>query len=961
VTATTVPPVRRASGVRLAEAMGRLGDEPARERFFTRWPMLSRPVIALRLLDASRERLRVDTRASLVLARAAETIAGRLNDRHILGQSHRAAANALSVAGRAREALVLHDQAVAAFEDVGDEQELARTLNASIQPLILLGQYDRALRTAARAHELFANHGDQLRLARLDINIGNLLHRQDRFDEALAHYDQAYASLEPLRDSDGIISALHNKAVTLTALNEFHQALAAYRAARQICLDRDMPVAVAQADYNIAWLHYLRGEYGRALELLQAAATFAKQTGDSYHEALALLDSAEIYLELNLGAEARAMAEDARARFLHLGMGYEAAKALVSVAIAAGQDGSTTLAIELFAEARAQLVQENNHVWPSLIDLYQAILFFNEGRFSDAHRLCVTALDFFSMTHLRTKTALCRLLLARISLQLGKPADARRECEHVLDTLTSADTPILTYHARLVLGHVESEAGDPRRAYASYQAAREALEELRSRLRGEELKIAFVTNKLEVYERLIEIGLDGAPGARALEDVFSCVEQAKSRTLLDLMSQPVHALARADAADTELARSLREIRRELSWYHHRIELEQLRPDGHASGQIERLQDASCARERDFARVLRELAVSDPRESELQQPSVYAIEAIRAALPDHAVLLEYFEVRDRILVCLLDRRGLSVVPLSVASQVNRDVRMMQFQLSKFRLGADYVTTFSEALLRAIRHHLRTLFDALLAPVWSAVRGRHLLVVPHGSLHSVPFHALFDGEQYVVDTSSVSYAPSASIYAHCHTQLRSDGNAALVMGVPDARAPFIELEAEAVAAALPDASLFLGAEATKEVLRTHGRRSRFVHIASHGHFRPGNPMFSALRLSDTYVNVHDLYYLNMPAELVTLSGCATGANTATAGDELLGITRGLFCAGAQALLLSLWDVYDQSAATFMELLYGRVAHGTPTVHALREAMIEVRREHPHPFYWAPFVLTGKFWHN
>jgi CHAT domain-containing protein len=231
------------------------------------------------------------------------------------------------------------------------------------------------------------------------------------------------------------------------------------------------------------------------------------------------------------------------------------------------------------------------------------------------------------------------------------------------------------------------------------------------------------------------------------------------------------------------------------------------------------------------------------------------------------------------------------------------------------------------------------------------------VPHGALHYVPFHALYDGEQYVTDACAVSYAPSASIYARCQQQPSGGGEGALVLGVPDDQAPLIEAEAQAVSAVLPDARLCIGRDATEHVLRTAGRNSRIVHIASHGYFRPENPMFSGIRLGDTYLNVYDLYRLRLTADLVTLSGCATGANVAAAGDELLGITRGLFSAGAHSLLLSLWNVHDESTASLMTRLYRRIAEGVTPVDALRDTMHEVRAEHPHPYYWAPFVLTGK----
>jgi CHAT domain-containing protein len=761
-----------------------------------------------------------------------------------------------------------------------------------------------------------------------------------------------------LENTDGVRTAIHNKAVALTALNDFHGALASYQEARRIAVECHQTQAITQADYNIAWLYYLRGEYSRAIETLHAAAATAKETGDGYHAALSLLDLAEIYLELNLSTDAREMAEQARARFTDLGMGYEAAKSLAYVAIACGQEGRAFGALELFAEARQLFVQEQNLVWPSLIDLYQAVLLFDEGRLFEARRLSLEALNQFRGPAFSAKAALCDLLLARIALRLGDPGAAHAYCNTALERLANIGTPILTYHARLLLGHTASQLGDRTAAYTAYQVARETLESLRSRVRGEELKVAFAKNKIEVYERLIELTLERGSSAEDFQEAFGYVEQAKSRTLLDLIFQPVHALA-PDASESGLAHSIRELREELNWYYHLVEHEQLRPGDESAQRVERFQREIGAREKEMARVLRELAVTEPRETELHEPCVCSVEEIRAALPPNGILVEFFQVDDRILLCLVDRQNINVTAVSVMARISTHIRLLQFQLSKFRLGAEYLRTFQEALLKTTQGHLQELFNELLAPVWPQLQGRHVIVVPHGALHYVPFHALFDGMRYVLDACTVSYAPSASIYARCHAQPCATSGPALVLGVPDSQAPCIEQEAKAVASALSNARLFMAEEATRQALTTHARDSRIVHIASHGYFRPDSPMFSTIRLGDGYLNVYDLYRLRIPAELVTLSGCATGANMAAAGDELLGITRGLFCAGAQALLLSLWNVHDESTARFMTKFYGLVAQGTAPVRALRDAMLVVRDETPHPYYWAPFALSGKCW--
>lgn len=955
--AVTRPPSHVANrGIRVAEALAKLTDGgPA--AFFRRWPRLLQPAIADQLLDASRRHLRIDTRRSLVLAEGSAAIAECLQDRQRLGLSFRAKANALSVSGDNRAAINLHDRALALLEAQGNDAEIARTLSASLQPLILLGEYDRALEAAERARRLFGAEGDALHLARLEINVGNIYHRQDRANEALACYEQAYERLVPLGDVDGIFSALHNKAVALISLNEFREAVVAYEMARRLASEHKRPLYVAQADYNIAWLYYLRGEYSRAIEILHATAEASRQNGDTYHAALSLMDLSEIYLELNLSGDACEVAQEATARFRALGMGYEAARSIANTAIAYGQEGKAVRAMELFGEARDLFVVEQNRIWPSLVDLYQALLFFNEGRLFEARRLALAALEVFSRSALLSKGALCDLLLARIDLRLGDARTARARCERMLQALSTLDMPIVDYHAHFLLGQTQATLGDRSSARASYNTAREALEALRSRLRGEELKIAFVTNKLEVYERLVELSLEDPPTPAARVEVFRCIEAAKSRTLLDLIFQPVHATMHRGTSESEIAQSIRGLREELNSYYHLIEREQLRPEDESPARIARLQRHVGARERELARVLREVASSDDRESQLYAPRILSVDEIRAALPAEAVLVEFFQAHDRIVVCVLDHEQLDVAPIALMSEVSAHVRLVQFQLSKFRLGPAYLQAFEASLMETTRAHLRALFTELLAPVWPKLRGRHLVIIPHGMLHYVPFHALVDGEQYVVDTCSVSYAPSACIYALCEQQSPVTAGSALVLGVPDERTPSIEAEVREVAAGLANSRVFLGAQATADVLRRYGPESRFVHIASHGYFRPESPMFSGIRLGDGYLNVHDLYHLDLPADLVTLSGCATGANVAVAGDELLGLSRGLFLAGARRLLLSLWDVNDQSTTAFMTRLYGSISTGTPPVRALNQVTRELRREHPHPYYWASFALFGK----
>jgi CHAT domain-containing protein len=937
------------------QELANLSDETARRHYISAHPRLHDDAVIQQLNDVVRIRLRENAREALFLAEASVAIARELRGEKTLGRSLRSKANALYMMGENQHALDFHGEALELFRKIGDAEEEARTLIPSIQPFILLGKYDQAFGAANHAKEIFRRLGDEQRLGHVEINVGNIYHRQDRFEEGLACYERAYETLLPFRDSEGLAVALYNMAVCLITLNDFPRALATYQRARAMCVEHGMTLLVTQSDYNIAYLYYLRGEYSRAIEMLRATRIECEKNGDAHILALCYLDLSEIYLELNLSTEAKETAHEGYLKFQKLGMGYEEAKCQANEAMALSQLGKALGALELFAESRAKFVSEKNLVWPWLIDLYQAVVLYNEGRLPEARRLCLAASKFFEGSVLPGKAILCHLLLSRLSLRTSELPAAQAECGRAIERLSKIESPALRYQAQFLMGQIRQASGDLTGAYESCQNAREALETLRGSLRGEELKIAFMKNRLEVYESLVELCLSGKERHQAAEEAFTYIELAKSRSLAELLMRSGPAIPAAATGQSQLVRRIREMREELNWYYRRIELEQLSAEEPSPERISKLQEQALAHENDLLHVLRELPQSGEIAS--QAPLMSSLETIRASLPTDAALVEYFSLKDQFIAAVVTRDHLQIIPVTPVSRVVNLMRLLQFQLSKFRLGAEYVRTFEKPMLEATQNHLRQLYDEVLAPIRPHLTGTHVIIVPHGVLHYAPFHAFHDGKQYLMDSFTVSYAPSAGVFAHCQQKPSETFGPALILGVPDSQAPFIEDEVRSVAAIIPDAELIVGEHANEKALREQGSNSRLIHIATHGRFRQDNPMFSGIRLGDAYLSLYDLYHLKLNAELVTLSGCATGMNVVTAGDELLGLIRGLLYAGAQSVLLSLWDVHDRSTAELMDAFYRRYCDGSGNASALRGAMIEVREKHPHPYYWAPFALTGK----
>lgn len=949
------PPPAVVSG-EVVEQIASLGGPEAVARFLEERPELLRSAVVAALADEVPRLVHTGLPRAERLSEAASWLARRL-DARAQARALRTAAHILYARGEHEAAVSTYHAAREIYERLGDDEEVGRTLSSSLQALIYLGRYAEAEAHAGRARTIFEGREDRLRLARLDINVANLHYRRDRFAQALGLYQRAQAALREVGTPNDVAVTLRNMAVCHISLNGFTQALAVHREARTFCESHGLARLVVEADYNIAYLHYLRGEYTLALELYQAARARAEALGDAYHRALCDLDQSELYLELNLLEEGVALAEQAFAGFEALQMPYETAKALTNLAVGVGRQGEVFRSLQLFARARKMFVGEGNDFWPALIDIYRGLVLHQEGRHFEARKLCQDALRFFDTVGHPSKAALAELVLARIHLAVGELVSGRVRCQRALARLQGESAPELSHRAHFLLGQAEEALGSRAAAVAAYEAARHRLENLRSHLEQDELKIGFLKDKLAVYESLVTLRVAGREGRVDIERAFTCIEQAKSRSLADLLAFRAAALPAPSRVRSSFVEQVHGLRQELNWYYRSIDLAEVGREPRSPQHLESLRRESRGREAELLRLLREAGGRDPEFASLQSGRSVDLESIRSTLPLDTTVLEFYLARGTLLAAILTHRDLTILPVSPASRVRHELQLLQFQLSKFRLGDRYVSTFEEPLREATAAHLGNLYADLIGPVRERLTTGRLVVVPHDFLHYVPFHALLDGRRALIDDFVVSYAPSASVHHLCCAKAPS-GEGSLVMGVPDEATPHIVREVTDVARALPSPRLFIGDEATEAVLRQHGATSRFVHLATHGRFRHDNPMFSSVQLGTSRLSLFDLYQLQLPCELVTLSGCATGLNVAEGGDELLGLVRGLLYAGTQCALVTLWDVSDLSTSEFMSHFYVSLRDaGQDKGIALQRAMRELRESHPHPYYWAPFVLVGR----
>jgi CHAT domain-containing protein/Tfp pilus assembly protein PilF len=190
----------------------------------------------------------------------------------------------------------------------------------------------------------------------------------------------------------------------------------------------------------------------------------------------------------------------------------------------------------------------------------------------------------------------------------------------------------------------------------------------------------------------------------------------------------------------------------------------------------------------------------------------------------------------------------------------------------------------------------------------------------------------------------------------------------------RLPFSRAEAEAILSVAPKETSLraLDFNASRATATSEGlSQYQIVHFATHGLLNKMHPELSGVVLSlvdregkpkDGFLQLHDVYNLNLPAELVVLSACQTGLGKSVRGEGLIGLTRGFMYAGSRRVVASLWGVQDLATAELMKRFYGAMLgeRRMRPAEALRAAQVEMwkQKRWRSPYYWGGFMLYGEW---
>lgn len=367
----------------------------------------------------------------------------------------------------------------------------------------------------------------------------------------------------------------------------------------------------------------------------------------------------------------------------------------------------------------------------------------------------------------------------------------------------------------------------------------------------------------------------------------------------------------------------------------------------------------------YAELLLEMRERAPRHAAVVQPAAAGWRDVARRLAPREALVEYLLTDSASVAFAITRDTLAVVDLAAT---RREIA----RLVEFTRGA--LEAPSPAAAELWRGPLRRLYQHLIAPVEATglLGGTtRLVLVPHAELHYLPFAALLNGDRegrFLVSKYELELTPSASVWlALGDRSPRATASGSLAFAPQPEALPASRREVDAVAR-LAQAPILAGDAATEEAFRRAAQTRRVLHLATYGVLNKHNPLFSYVELAsgggqDGRLEVHEVFGLDLAADLVVLSACQTGLGSGMLadvppGDDWVGLTRAFLHAGAANVVATLWPVQDQATADLMERFYQGFTAGADPVRALAAAQraLLAAPTTAHPFYWAGFVAAG-----
>jgi CHAT domain-containing protein/Tfp pilus assembly protein PilF len=924
----------------------------------------------------------------------------------------------LSAVGLLRTALALHGagefekeqavlkEALALSKKVGDRQEEANCLIRLGLAVWDLGEIQKATQFLEEALPLARQLEDKSTetLCKKAREITNLYKAGkdgrsfNRLRQSLDCFAQAIASGNEIGLPDFELKCLRQMSLTYWQMGDIQEFFECNKRGLKIaerlhhgkeqgrCLNNIGVYYDKVSDYSNALMYFERAlEVSRLHNDVPTQAESSANIGGTYLE-FGDLRRAEAYFRLALNIDRSTGNNENVARDLNnIGI------ALISKSRLSDSDRHLENALSYFKESQKLLEKEKlNEVTIQVLNNIGYIL-ASRGDYESARIEYEDS--YIKAKKLNYERAICviNVNIGNLYLSSHRYQDAKdyfNTC--ILEAKETSATDIL-WEAYYGLGRCFKALGDLPKALSYYERSIETVESIREGIALDLHKIGFARNKLSVYQRALDVlySLYQADADPSLLDmIFITMERAKARAFLEYLAEV--RIGVKGALDNSFKKKEKELSRDISGSFAEL----VKPG--LSQKIKMMYAQKVEHwEEVYLRLLSDVRTENRKLKETITPEICGISKVQSGLLDeHTALMEYFVGEDKSYLSLITRDHSKLFELPNKQALENSLRAFLKMLSSPSKGSFQGNLGAERIAREIAFPLES----------SAYEGINaLIIVPDGILHYLPFEALRTSSSgrgsYFVEKYRISYSPSASslLFLRQLPKVSKPPKELLAVGAPSypqgrlspaaygttpytiwrdifsdggfslPPLPYSKKEILDIAEYFPvgKRDILLGQEATEAAIKALPLEEyRIIHFACHGLLDEKIPFRSALVLSpgdredeDGFLQVREIYNLDMQADLVVLSACQTGSGALERIEGILGLPRTFFYAGAHSVLASLWPINDRTSAAFMNDFYSCLLRGESRRRALQSAKLRMLRSgYSHPSYWAGYVLQG-----
>jgi len=323
-----------------------------------------------------------------------------------------------------------------------------------------------------------------------------------------------------------------------------------------------------------------------------------------------------------------------------------------------------------------------------------------------------------------------------------------------------------------------------------------------------------------------------------------------------------------------------------------------------------------------------------------------------------VVIEYATLADRLLIFLIDEKGLH----SVVRRVTREALILA--------SNDVVNAASANNSAQLRRTASRLYQDLIGPVETEIRSAGKVVfVPDATLDAVPFGALIDGRgHFFLESHPVVAAPSVAWTLAARPPETSAKGARLLL-MEGATASGTDTlsstrrEADAVVAAYGGAADLFPHGGDPSEFETRAANADVVHFV--GHAAPPDQSNDAALITVRGEGVNrrltavEIAAMHFPrTRAVVLAACGTARSRQRPGQTSISVARAFLTAGVPSVAATLWPIDDSLAAEFFPRFHAFLVQRQSPADALRETQLEwLRRQDPPPRMWAAVQIIGR----